>query len=132
MPGFDARLLIVYAFVVCENVPLGLSEPACTAGLSVPAWQLNPDHTRCHALSNSSSAGDYQWSLLDDTDPTIGVSLTYGGGDPCGSGPHAGTRRSLTLNLFCSPTVGFNELSGGRVAEEPAGCTYELSVDTLF
>jgi hypothetical protein len=114
-----------YVFNVCANAGR-LPDPACSRpdGLLVPAYQLSMDG-KCKRLSND--AKEANWDLIDDDNPSMGIQLTYVGGEHC---HRADTDRSLTLQFVCADVLGFATQTDERVVEEY--CNYELQVETVF
>ena len=49
-------------------------------------------------LGNPDMTNNKKWSLYNEKDPAMGVTLTYTGGQHCSNGE----RRALQLNFVCS------------------------------
>jgi len=126
-----------YVFNVCDTV--GHSpDPLCPepkAGETLaPAYQISEEGGFCYRLGGSTTPdkpGDLpavrmDWALLDADDPTVGVSITYNGGDEC----TAKLSRQLTVRFLCSTELGLSPFSMERVIEDK--CHYSLTVNTVF
>lgn len=110
-----------YVFNVCDNVG-HVPDEMCSPELA-PAYQIGDDF--CHRLANDPT--DAAWTLIDEDNPTQGVSMTYMGGDIC---ENTNIDRKLTINFQCSTELGLSEFEHERVVEEH--CHYSLSVSTVF
>jgi len=115
-----------YWYNVCgdSDIPPGCG-PTDSGNTVAPAFQVSPG--RCYRLSNSSS--NSLLSLIDDTDPTKGIQLSYFGGDRCSDPRVANKGRTFTIRFLCADHVG--EQPDARVTET-ATCAYTLSFKTIF
>jgi len=114
-----------YVFNVCDNVG-HLPDPLCqTHGDDslAPAYQISEEGAFCNKLG--ALRYEMAWTLLD-ADPTVGVAITYLGGDECSQN----LSRQLTLKFQCSTELGMSPFSMERVIEDK--CHYSLTVNTVF
>lgn len=138
-----------YFFNVCDNINFdyfryvdacnvtypGANSPDSSAVAGpAPAFQLAnfpvPDRDRCHKLGQDLTQfpGSMTWGLYEPTNPSMGVVLSYTGGDRC---PNRGTTtRSLRLWLNC-----YNDQGGvprDEVVLESGACQYDIFVNSAF
>jgi hypothetical protein len=114
-----------YVFNVCDKVghsPDPLCNPKPNEPLA-PAYQISEDEF-CYRLGEK--ADNMDWLLVDEDDPTVGVSVTYTGGDEC---PEKLSRK-LTVKFLCSTELGMSPFSMETVTENK--CHYSLTVNTVF
>jgi len=116
-----------YVFNVCEQVG-HLPDPLCPKpqeGESLaPAYQISEEGAFCHKLG--AIEFDPIWTLLEPADPTVGVAITYTGGDECTEK----LSRQLTVKFQCSTELGMSPFSMETVIEDK--CHYSLTVNTVF
>jgi len=115
-----------YVFNVCGYATPPANECIRTvAGRgAAPAFQVYDNGKSCHRLGGVGEKYR-KFSLLDEDDPTYGVSLTYTGGDKCSEGK---IDRSMTVKFICAETWG--NTPNARVKEDE--CSYELEFQTVF
>jgi len=119
-----------YVFNVCDKVG-HLPDPLCRKPGEededlAPAYQISEEGSFCKRLGNLDRPTP-NWDLLDVDDPTLGVSLTYGGGEECEITKKS---RQLTVKFQCSTELGMSPFSMERVIEED--CHYSITVNTVF
>lgn len=127
-----------YYFNVCGNVnPPGAGPQkngdACqttvgsdgvAASGPAPAFQVANWENRCYRLANADEGPVF--GLIEDANPSYGVTLTYPDGEACSSG----TKRSLKLVLVCDADV--STVSGSVAVEEVGYCSYEVFLRTAY
>ena len=90
--------------------------------------QFSPDRSvdnACYILAHyDSSSHILDYSLLDDTDPTKGISISYPSGEPCKTG---GISRSATIDILCD-----NVEKVVVSAQEPSHCNYHLTMKSYY
>jgi hypothetical protein len=130
-----------YKFNVCRDSPAP-NATLCDHA-AAPAWQLRPAQpatgpwviTSCVRLSNNQS--NSEWSLLDSTDPSRGVSVTYFDGETCHKGSKdpakPETPRRFRLNFICADTDKIEDQGDGSsgneieaAVREDTACFYEI------
>lgn len=123
----DARIKTYeYQFDVCKS--LDEIPNACDAQKAKlsGAVQINKSRTECYTLNDDFSKAKI--ALINESDPSIGVSLTYSGGQPCGN---LETKRELKINFICRDAPKYSEIKNDVVVEhEEKPCFYETSVST--
>ncbi len=90
---------------------------------------MNPaQYDKCHRLGSTLSdvGGGITWGYFDNTDPSRGVSITYGGGDAC---PQQKTR-SLRIWLECVPDA-YN-VPDQELVVETNDCFYEIFAPSAY
>lgn len=113
-----------YAFNICGDVTSPSVPEICTDNGAALQWAWG----KCYVIGTYDSNYDETiWSLLDPTDPSKGVSLSYIGSPQykCAGGSLS---RSLTIDLNCAnkqtPTIDF--------AQEPELCQYHISLKSQY
>lgn len=115
-----------YVFNVCgyANSPMPECDKTAAGTGPAPAFQVYDYDKGCHRLGG---VGEQfrTFALLDEDDPTYGVSLTYSGGDKCSGGT---VERQMTVKFICAESWG--NTPNARVKEDE--CSYELEFQTVF
>lgn len=114
-----------YVFNICNNanIPSESCGPTDAGDGPAPAFQVYDDG-RCWRLGNSWQ--NVKYALLDEDDPTQGVSLTYKKGDVCHLDKDID--REMTIKMKCSESWGM--IPDSTVLEET--CHYELMFETVY
>jgi len=128
-----------YTFGVCTTVaPPGICKMADGSpqvnkdAYWAPAWQTNTTQSvatydnGCFYLGNADMNMFMKWGLLDETDPALGVKLTYTGGEHCSSG----ARRQFEMKFTCAK--GTVEKIGNNVIDESAHCKYSVEIESEY
>ncbi|KAK8832059.1 hypothetical protein WA577_005155 [Blastocystis sp. JDR] len=124
-----------YVFNVCgvvNNVPItkaGEGSVCYAQGskdpVHYPAYQVSQSSDQCLRLGSDATKENTRWSLIDNTDPTVGINYMYINGDDMACpGP-----RSFWLELTCKD----NEYN--IPDEEPVfetNCVYKVSIDSIY
>lgn len=112
-----------YIFDICGNVN-GNNKPSQCSEVTGPAMQFNPDNTtgkQCNVIGRNGA-----FSLINEADPTMGIVLTYTGGDQC---HHYGApNRQTSLVLGCANIA----IPTPTVANEPEHCHYYVKMDSIY
>lgn len=110
-------------FTYIVNICGELNKPRSTCVREkATAYQIFNDG-RCEALGSNLDPPNAEWKLLDDIDPTKGLSLTYSHGTYC---PTYGVNRSLVINFQCENRI-FTETT-----VEEKDCVYTITMPTEF
>lgn len=111
-----------YYFSVCGNtqLPFGYCDPTKSLPAS-PAYQVQKADKKCFRLG-SASPGEF--ALIDEKDPSKGISLTYRGGENCTVGSFK-KERTFTINFNC--LTGSEEVQA-RVEER--NCDYTINFNS--
>jgi hypothetical protein len=80
----------------------------------------------CNTVGHfDSSINEITYSLIDASDPSKGVSLTYPAGDRC---EYANNQpRQGTIDVYCSNTA-----HTVKEAKEPSTCVYHMSMNSYY
>ncbi|KAK8810730.1 hypothetical protein WA158_007305 [Blastocystis sp. Blastoise] len=122
-----------YVFNICgtvKNVPKDGSVNGTTCdkykGLTklYAAYQVANNHALCLSLHDGEAG---HWGLLDTTDPSVGITYSYTGGDDYGCG---GVKRAFELDLYCHDSS-YN-LPDKNPIVETHGCYYVLTTNSVY
>jgi len=123
-----------YVFNVCGNAAVPEEEDRCVETESgsgpAPVFQIFNDG-RCWRLGKMQTlkAHNLKWALLDQQDPTKGVSMTYLNGDKCSFvREKKNVTREFTIRFKCSDAYGRDP--DARVEEDT--CAYGIDFETIF
>jgi hypothetical protein len=120
-----------YIFNICSTVALGVPSACKTMGglSTAAALQINkniesdPSDDWCYAVGSYSDATT-KVSLIDQNDPTKGISVSYAG-DFCHSPPE---QRSFTVDLVCDDRLNPMPLH----AYEVSHCKYRATIPSVY
>lgn len=111
-----------YVFDVCADVT-GNNKPAVCNGKIGAAMQFDPSAANpdCFVVGRSGS-----FSLINPSDPTLGIQLTYTNGDQC---QHQGSPvRRMVITMGCSNIA----IPTPTVANEPEHCQYYVEMNSVY
>lgn len=84
-----------------------------------------PGFSDCYVIGKYDPANDdLSYTLLDEKDPTKGISMQYASGERCKS---VDRLRSVSIDLMCSD-VEMKIIS----AQEPSKCQYHMVVESYY
>lgn len=109
--------------VTSLSIPNVCSDVNAATGAALQ-YSEEPGKEICHVIGKyDESQDDLYYSLLDSTDPSKGVSMTYPLGDRCASG----INRQATIDIECA-----NTHSTILSAQEPTTCSYHLQMKSYY
>ena len=67
----------------------------------------NDCHCHSAGIKQGSDGNAFQWGLVNENDPTVGVKLTYPSGEQCHvhSGESVAPDREVTIQFLCSNSI---------------------------
>jgi len=80
----------------------------------------------CSIPAGGSQPADPVWSLINPSNPAVGVKVTYENGDTCGAGNPP--KKMGVVNFYCDPNAG-RGAANGTVAEYPT-CVFTMNIIT--
>mmetsp|Transcript_6215 Transcript_6215/g.9371 ORF Transcript_6215/g.9371 Transcript_6215/m.9371 type:complete len:297 (-) Transcript_6215:143-1033(-) len=112
-----------YEWNFCSNIGAEYIPDVCKSKGITSAVALQymtyATYSDCYVIGKyDPSNDDLSYKLIDEKDPTVGVSMTYALGEKCQS---VGRLRSATIDLMCS-----NVESAIVSAQEPEKCQYHM------
>eukprot|EP01035_Chromulina_nebulosa_P020026 gene20026-26002_t len=115
-----------YSFNFCRDVTKESVNTACSllrkSGVALQYVYLNENDYDCYVIGNyDPTQDDLYYSLLDNSDPSKGVSMKYPAGDRCELKDGTRLYRSATIDVICD-----NVDSVIVEAQEPSICQYHL------
>mmetsp|Transcript_21421 Transcript_21421/g.31021 ORF Transcript_21421/g.31021 Transcript_21421/m.31021 type:complete len:303 (+) Transcript_21421:130-1038(+) len=112
--------------VTAESMPSSdVCDPTTEKGAVIQFLdRTNDDYKECHVIGRyDSSKDDLDYNLLDERNPTKGVSMTYPLGEMCPNGAF----RSATIDVVCD-----NVDSVIESALEPDVCNYHMVMRSYY
>ena len=118
-----------YAWNFCKDITKATVPDACSSlgkstGVALQWLEIGEDKD-CYIIGHyDATQDDLYYSLLDNQDPSKGISMKYPSGENC-----KGTRipRSATIDIQCSNTP-YKIIS----AQEPSSCSYHLVMKSYY
>lgn len=128
----------VYSWNFCADVTTSSLTPACsksgiTSGVVLQSYYYGdqPGKYGCYVIGTyDKSKDDSSFKLLDQQDPSFGVSITYTKGELCSAAsnsPNTKVYRSATIEVQCA-----NVKSVIVSANEPHLCEYHLIMKSYY
>lgn len=119
-----------YIWNFCSNVPGSLLPSECkTQGKTGAVLQYityGESQTYCYIVGHFDPQIDtLTYNLLDQTDPSKGVSITYPSGEKCGTSTQVS--RKATIDVACA-----NAESTVLSAQEPSTCDYHMTMKSWY
>lgn len=119
-----------YIWNFCSNVPGAVLPSECKGmgktGVVLQYITFEDTEKFCYIVGHYDSQIDQlTYSLLDQTDPSKGVSITYPSGEKCGSSTQLS--RQATIDIECT-----NEEATVLFAQEPTTCSYHMSMKSWY
>lgn len=120
-----------YVWNFCSNVPTKLMPQECNSmgknGVVLQWKRYGEDEYYCYILAHyDSSQHELTYKLLDTTDPSRGLSISYPAGEKC-SEKDPKVVRSATVDITCA-----NVESVVVSAQEPSLCQYHLVMKSYY
>lgn len=120
-----------YIWNFCSTIPSSQVPAVCSTknktGVVLQYLLRNDGYKECHVIGKYDPAkDDSSFSLLDSSDPSKGVSLTYAQGDRCETNSLTNYRMA-TLDVECANTK-MQIVS----AQEPSTCDYHLVMKSYY
>lgn len=122
-PSFD------YAFNFCADVTSSSVNAACSdlekSGPALQWLNFGKELSDCNIIGHyDPTQDDLYYKLLDPTDPSKGISMTYPQGEQCKT---TQIPRKATIDVICDNTE-----TKVITATEPTKCSYHLSVKSFY
>lgn len=118
-----------YVWNFCADVTESAFPDVCNPQKMAAAFQyihrLSDNYQECNIIGHyDASRDDTYFSLLNPSDPSKGVSMTYQYGDVCGK---TNVFRSATIDIQCA-----NVKAEVISATEPSKCQYHLTMNSYY
>ncbi len=113
-----------YVFNICDELPSSAYPSICDLGESGSAIQYSQRAQACYVIGSYIPNKINSFKLLDDSDPSQGVSVIYFDGDYCSDK----TRRYTQIDVYCSRNVYMEVVS----VSEPITCFYKINVESYY
>eukprot|EP01084_Bolivina_argentea_P188065 323835_1 len=109
--------------------PLCYEQAIAPINIRTAAYQMprQKSQSGCYRLHDGVTPP--QFSLIDEDDPTQGVSIKYTGGDWC---PASSKNREFIINFICSNNFEFGPDKDEQISEPYGKCTYILEIDSTI
>ena len=110
---------------ICSEVDPREIPDECDGKGSGGAFQVAQEYNVCYKLGGSKA----NYSLIDADDPTRGLSLTYSGGDACGS-----VDRTFRVDLVCKDKIANLPDRFDEFVHEYTNwvCHYSMELETIW
>jgi len=119
-----------YIWNFCSNVPGAVLPSECKdqgkTGVLLQYVTYDPTLKFCYIVGHYDPQIDQlTYNLLDQTDPSKGVSITYPAGEKCATSTQL--PRQGTIDIMCA-----NQDSTVLTAQEPASCSYHMTMKSWY
>jgi hypothetical protein len=109
-----------YLFNICYKVTQASKPMPCIWTYSFTGAAIEFQGPSCFVLGRYKKQS---FALIDDEDPTAGVSIKYINGDFCSMS----TKRDTVVNVYCA-----NTLAEVKNVEEPRSCSYSINMESYY
>ena len=95
------------------------------SGVALQWINLGKDGSDCYIIGKyDSNKDDLSYKLIDSSDPTKGISMSYPTGEKCDT---FGVMRSATIDVQCA-----NTKTTIISAQEPSPCQYHMTMKSVY
>jgi len=112
------------ADVTKASYPLDICDPKIQIGAAIQYLNRSDGYKECNVIGKyDANKDDTHFSLLDEKDPSKGLSINYASGDKCPTGQ----LRSATIDITCD-----NVKKIILSALEPTKCAYHMTMKSYY